>query len=50
MEEILGEVCGVVLTHPDKKSIHLAGDTICNEDVAAILSDHAPEAVSLNAG
>lgn len=50
MAEILGEVCGVVFSHPDERTIYLAGDTIWNEDVAAVLSAHAPEVAILNAG
>lgn len=50
MAEILGEVCGVVFSHPEEKTIYLAGDTIWNEDVAAVLSAHAPEIAILNAG
>ncbi|MEQ5828886.1 MBL fold metallo-hydrolase [Sulfitobacter sp. NFXS29] len=48
--EILGEVCGVVFSHPDEKTVYLAGDTIWNDDVAAVLSVHAPEVAILNAG
>lgn len=50
MADILGEVCGVVFSHPDEKTVYLAGDTIWNDDVAAVLSAHAPEVAILNAG
>jgi L-ascorbate metabolism protein UlaG (beta-lactamase superfamily) len=50
MADILGEVCGVVLSHPDEKTIYVAGDTIWNDDVADVLSTHAPEVAILNAG
>ncbi|SFH36750.1 L-ascorbate metabolism protein UlaG, beta-lactamase superfamily [Palleronia marisminoris] len=50
MAEILGEVCGLVFSHPDEKTIYLAGDTIWNDDVAAVLSAHAPEVAILNSG
>ncbi len=50
MAELLGDVCGVVFSHPEEKTIYLAGDTIWNEDVAAVLSAHAPEVAILNAG
>lgn len=50
MAEILGEVCGVVFSHPDEKTIYLAGDTIWNEDVAAVLSAQTPDVAILNAG
>ncbi len=50
MTEILGEVCGVVFSHPDEKTIYVAADTIWNDDVAAVLYAHAPEIAILNAG
>jgi L-ascorbate metabolism protein UlaG (beta-lactamase superfamily) len=50
MADILGEVCGVVFSHPDEKTIYVAGDTIWNGDVADVLSTHAPEVAILNAG
>lgn len=34
MAEILGDVCGVVFSHPEEKTIYLAGDTIWNGSVA----------------
>ena len=45
----MGEVCGVVFSHPEEKTLYLAGDTM-NDDVAEVLSKHAPEVVILNAG
>lgn len=50
MAELLGDVCGVVFNHPEEKTIYLAGDTIWNENVDAVLSAHAPEIAILNAG
>mgnify|MGYP005989926359 CR=1 FL=1 len=47
---ILGEVCGVVFTHPHEKTVYLAGDTIWNDDVAKVLSKHRPEVAILNTG
>lgn len=48
--ELLGEVCGVVFTHPDEKTVYLAGDTIWNAYVQDSLSKHKPDIVILNAG
>jgi len=48
--EILGEVCGVVLEHPDEKTLYIAGDTIWNEDVQLILQRYQPGVVVLNCG
>ena len=46
--DILGEVCGVLFSHPDEKSLYLAGDTVLNEYVAGNLAIHAPEVVVMN--
>lgn len=50
MAEILGDVCGVVFSHPDEKTVYLAGDTIWNDEVAAVLSAQTPDIAILNAG
>ncbi|MBP0447505.1 MBL fold metallo-hydrolase [Roseomonas sp. SSH11] len=49
-KEVLGEVCGVVFTHPDERTLYLAGDTIWNGYVASNLASYEPEIVVLNAG
>lgn len=48
--EGLGEVCGVVFSHPDEKTLYLAGDTIWNDYVAANIATYRPEVIILNAG
>jgi L-ascorbate metabolism protein UlaG (beta-lactamase superfamily) len=48
--EGLQEVCGVVFSHPDEKTLYLAGDTIWNEYVAANIAAYRPEVIILNAG
>ena len=48
--ERLGEVCGVVFSHPDEKRLYLAGDTVWNEMVEHSLRQHRPEVVILNCG
>jgi len=50
MGEILGEVCGVMFSHPDEKTLYLAGDTIWNQYVQDALQQFQPEVVILNAG
>ncbi len=50
LAERLGEVCGVVLRHPDEKTLYLAGDTVWRDAVAADLQKHQPDVVVLNAG
>ncbi|WP_224982420.1 MBL fold metallo-hydrolase [Geomonas agri] len=46
----LGEVCGVVLRHPDEKTLYLAGDTVWNRHVAESLQKYAPEVIVVNCG
>jgi L-ascorbate metabolism protein UlaG (beta-lactamase superfamily) len=48
--EGLQEVCGVVFTHPEEKTLYLAGDTVWNDYVASNLMMYRPEAIILNAG
>lgn len=46
----LGDVCGVVFTHPDEKTLYLAGDTIWNHYVDENLKTYAPDVIVLNSG
>ncbi|CAH0354250.1 MBL fold metallo-hydrolase [Sphingobium sp. CECT 9361] len=48
--DLLGEVCGIVFTHPAEKSLYLAGDTVWNDHVAGALRTYKPDVVILNAG
>jgi len=46
----LQEVCGVVFSHPDEKTLYLAGDTVWNEYVQANITQYKPDAIIVNAG
>lgn len=48
--ERLGEVSGVVFSHPAEKALYLAGDTVWNAQVEQALQQHQPEVVILNCG
>ncbi len=48
--DVLGDVCGVVFSHPDEKIVYLAGDTVWNDEVASAVARHCPDVVILNAG
>ncbi|CBG87184.1 MBL fold metallo-hydrolase [Citrobacter rodentium] len=50
MAERLGEACGVIFTHPQEKTLYLAGDTIWRAEVEASLTRYQPDVVVLNAG
>jgi L-ascorbate metabolism protein UlaG (beta-lactamase superfamily) len=46
----LGEVSGVVFSHPAEKTLYLAGDTVWNAQVEQALQQHQPGVVILNCG
>ncbi|PTT55360.1 MBL fold metallo-hydrolase [Aeromonas sp. HMWF014] len=48
--ERMGEVCGVVFSHPSEKCLYLAGDTVWNAQVEHALQQHQPEVAILNCG
>ncbi|UVI30985.1 MBL fold metallo-hydrolase [Paenibacillus spongiae] len=48
--ERMGEVSGVVFTHPEEKTLYLAGDTIWCDDVAEAIHLHHPEVILVNGG
>ena len=50
LAERLGEVSGVVFSHPAEKTLYLAGDTVWNAQVEQALQRHQPEVVILNCG
>lgn len=47
---LLGTVSGFVFSHPNEKSIYLAGDTVWNKDVKNALDTFKPDIVILNSG
>ena len=48
--KVLGQVCGVVFSHPSHKAVYVAGDTIWNRHVEEAIARHQPEVIVLNAG
>ncbi|SFL70431.1 L-ascorbate metabolism protein UlaG, beta-lactamase superfamily [Loktanella salsilacus] len=46
----MGDVCGVVFSHPEFPTLYVAGDTIWNAHVQAAIDTHKPAAIVLNAG
>lgn len=46
--EPLGEVCGVVFSHPSEKTLYLAGDTIWYSAVQDNIDQHKPDVIVLN--
>jgi L-ascorbate metabolism protein UlaG (beta-lactamase superfamily) len=48
--ERMGEVSGVVFSHPAEPTLYLAGDTVWNRHVEDSLAAHQPDVVVLNCG
>ena len=48
MKDLLGEVSGIVLKHPNEKTIYIAGDTVWYEGVKENLKKYHPDVVVLN--
>jgi L-ascorbate metabolism protein UlaG (beta-lactamase superfamily) len=48
--ERMGQVSGVVFSHPDEPTLYVAGDTVWNEHVADSLRTYCPDVVVLNCG
>lgn len=46
----LGEACGLILTHPQEKTLYLVGDTVWRDEVEANMIRFQPDVVVLNAG
>lgn len=50
MGDILGNVCGIVFTHPTEKTLYIAGDTIWYQGVEQNLKQYKPDVMVLNSG
>jgi L-ascorbate metabolism protein UlaG (beta-lactamase superfamily) len=48
--ERMGEVSGVVFSHPDEPTLYVAGDTVWNRHVEDSLAAYRPQVVVLNCG
>lgn len=50
MGDILGNVCGIVFTHPREKTLYIAGDTVWYKGVQENLERYKPDVIVLNSG
>lgn len=50
LASILGEVCGIVFSHPAEPRVYLAGDTVWRQQVDEVLRVFAPDVIILNVG
>ena len=48
--KIAGEVCGVVFSHPEEKTMYVAGDTVWYGEVKNTIEKHRPDVIVVNAG
>ena len=46
--EAIGEVCGIVFSHPDEQKLYLAGDTVWYDGVQQNINTHQPDVIILN--
>ncbi|MCA0992183.1 MBL fold metallo-hydrolase [Pseudalkalibacillus hwajinpoensis] len=45
-----GKVSGIAFSHPNEKTLYVAGDTLFNEDVQEAIQKHKPDIIVVNAG
>ncbi|MDM5326312.1 MBL fold metallo-hydrolase [Neobacillus sp. CF12] len=50
MVKFAGDVCGVVLKHPNEKTLYVAGDTVWYDAVQEVIETHKPEIIVVNGG
>lgn len=50
MGDILGNVCGIVFSHPTEKTLYIAGDTVWYQGVEQNLKQYKPDVMVLNSG
>lgn len=48
--QVIGDVCGVVFSHPDEKTLYIAGDTVWYGGVDEIIKNHQPDVIVVNGG
>lgn len=48
--QVIGDVCGVVFTHPDEKTLYIVGDTVWYDGVNDIIKLHQPKVIVVNGG
>ncbi|PLR52297.1 MBL fold metallo-hydrolase [Chimaeribacter arupi] len=48
--DLLGDACGLVFTHPDEKTLYIAGDTVWVKPYVRSLQRFQPDVVVLNTG
>jgi len=48
--QVAGQVCGVVLKHPEEKNLYIAGDTVWYSAVQEVIDTHQPQVIVVNGG
>lgn len=48
--DMLGNVCGIVFSHQEEKTLYLAGDTIWNDHVVNSINTYNPQIIIVNSG
>ena len=50
MAELCGPACGVIIRHPDEKTLYISGDTIWFPEVSRVLEQYRPDVVVASCG
>ena len=50
MRTMSGPACGIIMMHPDEKTLYITGDTVWGEHVKKTLDTYQPEVVVMNCG
>ncbi|WP_017811687.1 MBL fold metallo-hydrolase [Paenibacillus shenyangensis] len=45
-----GQVCGIVLKHPEEKNLYIVGDTVWYSAVQEVIDTHQPQVIVVNGG
>ncbi len=48
--KLAGNVCGIVFSHSNEKTLYVAGDTVWYEAVQEVIATHQPEIIVVNGG
>ncbi len=48
--QVIGDVCGVIFSHPAEKTLYVVGDSVWYDGVDEIIKTHQPEVIVVNGG
>ena len=48
--QVIGDVCGVIFSHPKEKTLYVVGDSVWYDGIDEIIKTHQPEVIVVNGG